>query len=255
MSLFLKNRLSTILIVFIGLFPIARISYANLPVYDVSNFLQNSITAVKTTAAVEKQIKQYDLQIQQYQDMLKNSLTPSSYVWDNANDAINKLLQETDTLDYYKNQAGNLNNYLSRYQDTDYYQKSPCFTSEGCTAQQRQALMNTQTLDSEAQKRANDAMLMGIDQQQSALKSDSQNLMNLQKQATTAQGRMEALQAANQLASAQTNQLLQIRALLVAQQNAQATRAQVLTDKEAKEAASAQQLRQGAFEKSANLNW
>jgi P-type conjugative transfer protein TrbJ len=255
MKLLFTNKSAIVFILFVGLSSIAPISYANMPVLDVSNLAQNTITAAKTAAAVEKQIQQYKLQLQQYQDMLNNSLTPSSYVWDNANDTINKLLQETDTLDYYKSQAGNLDNYLSRYQDTDYYQKSPCFTSEGCTAQQRQALMNTQTLDSEAQKRANDAMLMGIDQQQTALKNDSQNLASLQKQATTAQGRMEALQAANQLASAQTNQLLQIRALLVAQQNAQATRAQVLTDKEAKEAASAQQLRQGTFEKSANSNW
>jgi P-type conjugative transfer protein TrbJ len=43
----------------------------------------------------------------------------------------------------------------------------------------------------------------------------------LQTQATGAQGQMEAIQAANQLASAQTNQLLQIRSLLVANKTLQ----------------------------------
>ncbi len=56
---------------------------------------------------------------------------------------------------------------------------------------------------------------------------------------------MEAIQAANQLASAQTNQLLQIRSLLVAQQNAAATLAQAQADKEAQQAAASEQLRNG----------
>ncbi|EPE1292515.1 P-type conjugative transfer protein TrbJ, partial [Escherichia coli] len=58
-----------------------------------------------------------------------------------------------------------------------------------------------------------------------------------QTQATGAQGQMEAIQAANQLASAQTNQLLQIRSLLVAQQNAAATLAQAQADKESQQIA------------------
>ncbi|EDA7616259.1 conjugal transfer protein TrbJ, partial [Salmonella enterica subsp. enterica serovar Typhimurium] len=46
-------------------------------------------------------------------------------------------------------------------------------------------------------------------------------------------------------ASAQTNQLLQIRSLLVAQQNAAATLAQAQADKEAQQAAASEQLRNG----------
>lgn len=67
------------------------------------------------------------------------------------------------------------------------------------------------------------------------LQSDADNLADLQTQATSAQGQMEAIQAANQLASAQTNQLLQIRSLLVSQQNAAATLAQAQADKEAQQ--------------------
>jgi P-type conjugative transfer protein TrbJ len=48
---------------------------------------------------------------------------------------------------------------------------------------------------------------------------------------------MQAIGYANQLASHQANQLLQIRALLVAQQNAMATRDQALADQEAKQQA------------------
>jgi type IV secretion system protein TrbJ len=62
-------------------------------------------------------------------------------------------------------------------------------------------------------------------------------LADLQTQAAGAKGQMEAIQAANQLASAQTNQLLQIRSLLVAQQNAATTLAHAQADKEAQQIA------------------
>lgn len=78
-------------------------------------------------------------------------------------------------------------------------------------------------------------MFKALDEQQETLQSDADNLADLQTQATSAQGQMEAIQAANQLASAQTNQLLQIRSLLVSQQNAAATMAQAQADKEAQQ--------------------
>ena len=68
-------------------------------------------------------------------------------------------------------------------------------------------------------------------------------------------GQMQAIQFANQLASAQGNQLLQIRGLLIAQQNAIATRNQALADREAQEAAASEQLRMGDFKASSGQQW
>ena len=87
---------------------------------------------------------------------------------------------------------------------------------------------------------------MNVDQQQTALVNDASNLQMLQQQATGVQGQLEAIQAANQFASAQNNQLLQIRSILIAQQNAEATRQQAIADKEAQQAAAAQQIRDQA---------
>ncbi len=58
---------------------------------------------------------------------------------------------------------------------------------------------------------------------------------------------LQAIGYANQLASQQANQLLQIRGLLIAQQNAMATKMQADADKEAQQAAAAAQLRQGSY--------
>ena len=65
--------------------------------------------------------------------------------------------------------------------------------------------------------------------------------MLLQSAAQSAGGRMEALQAANQLASNQAAQLLQIRALLVAQANVAAAKQQTDADKQAQAGAADQQ--------------
>lgn len=69
----------------------------------------------------------------------------------------------------------------------------------------------------------------------------------LQSSAQGATGQMQAIGYANQLASHQANQLLQIRGLLIAQQNVLATRDQALADREAKQDAAAALLRTGTY--------
>jgi P-type conjugative transfer protein TrbJ len=65
----------------------------------------------------------------------------------------------------------------------------------------------------------------------------SAQLQRLQSSAQGSNGQLQAIGYANQLASHQSNQLLQIRGLLIAQQNALATRNQALADNEAKQQA------------------
>ncbi|HRE17780.1 MAG TPA: conjugal transfer protein TrbJ, partial [Rhodocyclaceae bacterium] len=61
---------------------------------------------------------------------------------------------------------------------------------------------------------------------------------------------------ANQLASQQANQLLQIRGLLIAQQNAVATKMQADADKEAQQAAAGATSRESRIERTASpKNW
>jgi len=229
---------------------------AGIPVIDGTNVVQTTISAVNNVQAVAKQIQQYQTQLQQYENMLQNTVAPAAYIWDQANSTINKLLQAQDTLNYYKNQAGSLDSYLKRYQDINYYRSSPCFNSNiECTPEELKAIQNAEKDNSEARKKANDAVFKAIDQQQKTLQSDADNLADLQNQASGAKGQMEAIQAANQLASAQTNQLLQIRSLLVAQQNAASTLAQAQADKEAQRAAASASIREGTYTKSPAKSW
>ncbi|SDO36057.1 P-type conjugative transfer protein TrbJ [Pseudomonas jinjuensis] len=210
---------------------------AGIPVIDGGNLTQNVLTAMESVAQTLKQIEQYQTQLQQYENMLQNTAAPSVYIWDQASQTIDRLRTAIDTLDYYKRSLGSIDGYLGKFQDVAYYRASPCFSSAGCSEAEWAALDENRRLASESQKRANDALFRGLDQQQAALQHDATTLQQLQRQAQGATGQMQAIGYANQLASQQANQLLQIRGLLVAQQNAIATRMQAEADLEAKQQA------------------
>ncbi|WP_342221515.1 P-type conjugative transfer protein TrbJ [Candidatus Fukatsuia endosymbiont of Tuberolachnus salignus] len=217
------------------------------PVFDVPHTAVSGANAL-TTAGTKleqglhymKQVNHYRQQINHYKEMVEKL---SSYNWDDPLASTEKLLQAQNTLNDYKRKLGGLEQYLLQYKDLKGHLSSPCFTSGGCTDSQRQELLKAQDNASEVQKLAYDAVLTGIDQQQKSLQKDSGQLTKLQSQVESAKSQMQAAQAASQLASAQANQLLQIRGLLMAQQNAEATRAQVIADSEAQAMASSRQLR------------
>lgn len=234
---------------------IAAPAQAGIPVVDAGNLSQNIMTAMESVAQTLKQIEQYKTQLEQYENMLQNTAAPAAYIWDQAQSTINGLMKAVNTLDHYKTQLGSLDGYISKFQDVNYYKQSACFSSSGCSAAERSALNSIQQLASESQKKANDALFKGLDRQQTNLQNDAAALQRLQSAAQGATGQMQAIGYANQLASQQANQLLQVRSLLMAQQNAVATKLQADADKDAQHAAGAAQLRQGSYRVSPARTW
>ena len=229
---------------------------AGIPVIDGANLGQNLMTAIESVAQTLKQIEEYRTQLQQYENMIQNTVAPAAYIWDQAQSTINGLMNAVDTLNYYKTQLGSVDSYLGKFQDVAYYRSSPCFNGTGgCTPAEQAAMAENRRLASESQKKANDALFKGLDRQQDALKSDARQLERLQSAAQGANGQMQAIGFANQLAAQQANQLLQIRGLLVAQQNAIATRMQVEADREAQQQAAGEALRKGEYRASPARNW
>ena len=230
-------------------------SLAAIPTIDATNVVQTTITATEQVRQTAKQIeqyaaqlKQYQTQLQQYENMVQNTVAPARQIWDKAQATMNSLRTTIDTLSYYKKQLGSIDAYLAKFQDVNYYKNSPCFNGGTCSPATRAALLeNQQRYQSESQKKANDALFKGLAKQQDALQSDASTLQSLQSGAQGATGQMQALGYANQLASSQANQLLQIRGLLIAQQNAATTRAQAQVDDEAMRAAADARARQFKF--------
>lgn len=224
---------------------------AGIPVIDGGNLTQNVMTAMESVAQTLKQIEQYSTQLQQYENQLRNTMAPAAYIWDQATRTMDNLRAAMDTLDYYQNQLGSIDAYLGKFQDVAYYRGSPCFNgSGGCTDAERAAMEENRRLASESQKRANDALFRTLKHQQDALQADARTLEQLQSRAQGAEGQLQVLGYANQLASQQANQLLQIRSMLTAQQTAEAARIAAELDAEARGDARAQQMRTWTYKPS-----
>lgn len=226
-----------------------------VPVIDGANLSQNLISAMENVAHTLKQIQQYKTQLQQYENMLQNTTAPNQQIWDAAHTTMGQLRASIDTLEQYKRTLGSVDAYLRKFKDTDEYRGSPCFSVRGCTQAEWAALSESERIGSQAQKRANDASIRGLERQIDNMQNDARQLQRLQAGAQGAAGQLAAIGYANQLASHQSNQLLQIRALLIAQQNVLATRNQALADKEARTAAATARIREGTFRRSVVKNW
>ena len=212
-------------------------AHAGIPVIDVANLTQNIMSAQESVAQTLKQILQYETQLHQYENMLQNTAAPLTSIWDQAQATMSQLNSAINSLNFYKTRLGSINAYLGKFSDTATYMSSPCYSATGCTPAQWAAMRSAGTIGSESQKKATDALFHGLDQQQTNMVNDAATLQQLQAGAQSASGQVQAIGYANQLASNAANQLLQIRGLLVAQQNVIATRNQALADNEAKQQA------------------
>jgi P-type conjugative transfer protein TrbJ len=187
--------------------------------------------------------------------MIQNTAQPSSFTWANATQTISGLTNTLNTLSGYQSQFGTLSNYVNQFRNLSQYASSACFNSISCTPGALASLNNMLKLGSQAQQTANAANIQAIDSQQTALQTDAATLQRLQANAQGATGQMAAIQYANQLASNQANQLLQLRALLIAQQTAEATRNQVIADREAQQQAADQSWRKDTLTPVTHSNW
>jgi len=206
----------------VGLFVAAALPISSpgggIPVIDLSNLTQNVITALHQVSAYAQQVQQYQLQLQQYANQIRNTVAPAAQVWQQAQQTMNSVM---GTVKMFQGGQSQLQSYLNQFQNVNYWlSASP-------------SSYTWQTAGSMAQKQANDALVNGIVAQQAQIRADAATLERLQSQASTAEGQMAALMAANQLVALQQEQLLQIRALLVQEQQALAARAQTLANDEA----------------------
>ena len=62
----------------------SNIRAGGMAVIDMANIKQTSITAYENVEMRLKQIDQYRTQLQQYENMLRNTVAPAAYVWAKA---------------------------------------------------------------------------------------------------------------------------------------------------------------------------
>ena len=221
-----KRGLKAIGVALLAALPLT--STGTMPVIDYSNLTQNITTALHQVSAYAKQVQQYQLQLEQYANEVKNTVAPAAQLWQEAQQTMNSVM---GTVGMFQNGSA-LQNYLNQFQNVNYWlSASP-------------SSYTYQTAGSVAQKQANDALVKGIVAQQQQIQKDAATLQQLESQASSADGQMKALVAANQLAALQQEQLLQIRELLLQEQQALAARQQTLANDEAMRQAATQKFYQ-----------
>lgn len=235
-SRILVSAIATSLCLSVPLMPM-QANASDIPVFDGANVSQTAISAIQNIAAVLKQIEQYQTQLKQYENQLRNTVAPAAYIWDQANKTIQDMNQAVNQLKQYRQQLGNIKSLLDKYQSSDFYKGSPCYSARGCTAADRAQLEKNRDQISKLQKLANDGLLQALEKQTSAIEQDAKTLQRLQQASQSATGQMESLQYANQLNSALANQMLQMRNLMSMQMQAEAIARQAKIDKEAQEEA------------------
>ncbi len=223
-------------------------------VLDTAVLGQATTTAANAAKQVAAQAKDYMLQVQMYQDMVKNTVAPAAWVWNEATQTYQTVRSYSDMLQYYSS-GGGVEGYLAGFQNAGYYSNSPCFSAAGCSLAEIQKIHATEQAASAAQKLANDAQMRGVSLGQDQLQKDAANLASVQNAAQTATGRNEMMGAANQLASANANNLLAVRALMLQQQAAQNAQAATAANREAIQSAADNAALQGEFVQSPVLDY
>lgn len=203
-----------------------------IPVVDGLNVVQSTISAIEDVSQTMQMAEQYKTQLEQLQDQQINSTAPPAWLWDQADRTIGSVLEAVDAVSPMVG-AGGLDEYLGGFKSLDEYsgdQMAQCFQSAGCLATHNAEVLATQDQRSQQQAMANQAALRNVMEQQKLIMHDAENLRRLQNIAQGSEGRMAAIQAGNQLMSAQANNLLQLRTILLAQQQMQAAQAQAQSE-------------------------
>lgn len=225
-----------------GIAVISLPAMAGIPVIDGTNLSQNIVTALETVAQYTQQIQQYETQLQQYENMLTNTAALPDQTWSQVQGTINGLTNAMQGLNSMTNSAGSIQSYLAKFGNTNTYASQPCFNGSTCTPAQLAAIQDNNATGNAGVKSATDSELQALQQQQASLTTDAANVQQLQSSASGASGQKAAMDAANQLAASQANQLVQIRALLVAAQTAQAAQLEQQNSLEAQQAAAQKQM-------------
>jgi P-type conjugative transfer protein TrbJ len=192
-------------------------------VTDPTNLVENVISALQQVNAVLKQAEQYKTQIDQYTAELRNVAAPAVFVWDLGKDTVETAERVQKKLTNYRQLIRDTDASLRQLGDPDYYKSSPCYNGHaashgGCgvflAALQQEERKKTQT-----EYEANEELFKALDAQHASMNKRMDRLQSLTKSSQDADGQMKVLQAANQLTSAQIAELMEIRSLMITQQN------------------------------------
>lgn len=231
-----------------------------IPVFDPGNFAQNLVSAIEAVDQTLTQVMTYQNQLMQYEEILRNGAAPAVYTWDRIVSIQNKLQTIAHSLRDYRHWLRDLDDYLSKFADLDYYRSARCYGSDlSCPESEWDRILRESQdlngLGSESRKKTLDQLMRALESSDEELAAESTNLGKLQRQAQAADGQMQALQVGNQLSAAEVQQLMQMRAIMVAQYRAVAVQALVEQNREAEQQAADERFLRPMAKGSPQVDW
>lgn len=223
--------------------------YAYDIVLDPWNLVKNTTTAIENIAQTIHMIEDYIMQIKHLENMIKNTLAPVAYLMDQVDSLIDDIIDLADTVREITDTFGNFDNYLNKFKDVNYYRDSPCFKKGGCTPEEWTLMKEIKATGSEARMKANKIVAKILKEQQEQIDKDAERLKRMQDKVEGSDGRMKALQHANELAAMENQQMLQMRMVLQTSLNAENMERQDAANEEAIEEVAAQAYFRTEFEK------
>jgi P-type conjugative transfer protein TrbJ len=182
---------------------------AQFTVTDIVADAQTTETAIQSATAVAKQVQQYELQAQQYQNMLQNTAAPVTNIYRQTTADIGGAQSALDGVTRLVPVGQSLTQYLSQFTSgggvslsTDF-----CATRGLCTPEQFAAAQAAQGAAAQARDAA---LVAGGQTQLASFQSQAQDLQNIGQAAQGATGQMQALGYGNQIATVAAGANLQI---------------------------------------------
>ena len=184
---------------------------SGIPVLDAANLSQNVMTALYQVMHYTQKLQEIKTQLNQYEDQLRNSLAPAAYIWTQARKAMNELTEIQNQIAYYKrlSNADSLKSYLKTFATVDAYRGAAWFNE--MSEENKKKMLKSDEEGLNAQKNANDNVARVLEHQQESLSQQAERLQDLQNNAQSAEGRLEAIQYSNQFLANMSGQLLELR--------------------------------------------
>jgi P-type conjugative transfer protein TrbJ len=194
---------------------------------QIMNNIELVASNIKEAEQISNQLTQIANQIQAYKNMVTNTLNVPNQIWQNADGLLQQLVGVVNQGQALAFSATNINSLFQ--------QKYPGYTPPQDFGAAYQNINET-TLDS-VRGALNAANLQSQD-----FTTEQGALNAIEAQSQSATGRMQAIQAGNSIAMAQVQQMRKMRALQMAQMQAQGAYVSGLTQQKADDAMMTKQM-------------
>jgi len=191
-------------------------------VTDITTEAQTTETAIQSAVAVAKQVQQYELQVQQYQNMVANTVAPVTNLYRQTTSDISGAQSALDGVTRLVPVGQSVTQYLSQFtsgggltSSTDF-----CATRGLCTPTQFAAAQAAQAAAAQARDAA---LVSGSQTQLASLQSQATDLQSIGQAAQGSTGQLQALGYSNQIGAVGAGADLQIASILTQRTQQEAT--------------------------------